>query len=150
MALNILQQHKKAFLDLLDADDVGPALVVLDGAVPLDPATGKPAVAPPYVVVYFAARTPNGDEEPDKVGKELPSDVLNATAYCHNVGGSAHTSLSVSGRTRAALRGATPSIPGRVCGWIRQVDGAPTQRDETTGTPVHDTVDVWSFTSLPG
>lgn len=142
MALNILQLHKQVFLDLLDADNTAPALVVLDGRVDDE--------EPPYVLLYFALRTPSGADEPDKVSLEATSDVLNATAYCHSVGGDQHGALAVAGRVRAALRGVTPAIAGRVCFPIGQVDSQPTQRDESTGTPVFDQVDLWQFTSLPG
>ena len=144
MALNILQAHKKVILDLLDADNASPALVVLDGEVPA-------GTAPPYVLVYMGFRTPSGAEEPEKVSKEAASDVLYASAYCHSVGGNAHASLAVAGRVRVALRGAAPVIAGRgECSWIGHADWTPTSRDETTGTAVFDTVDVWQFFSLPG
>lgn len=143
MALNILQAHKQALLDLLDADNVPPALVALDGLVP----DGQ---TPPYVLLYFGFRTPSGVDEPEKVSLEAASDVLYATATCHSVGATAHGSLAVAGRVRAALRGVQPVIAGRgECGRIGQVDGAPTVRDETTGIAVFDTVDVWQFFSLP-
>lgn len=149
MALNILQLHKKAFLDLLDADNTSPALLVLDGIVPGPPqqTTWQP---PPYVLLYFALTTPSGVDEPDKVSLENTSDVLNAIAWCHCVGGDQHAALAVAGRVRAALRGVTPVISNRVCAPIVQSDSQPTQRDETTGTPVFDQVDIWQFTSLPG
>lgn len=142
--MNILQLHKQAFLDLLDADNAAPPLAWLDGGpVP-------PGQALFYVLVYFAFRTPSGVDEPSKVSLEATSDVLNTTAYCHSVGGNQHASLAVAGRVRAAVRGITPVIAGRVCAPIGHIDGSPAQRDETTGTPVFDTVDVWQFTSLPG
>jgi hypothetical protein len=144
MALNILQLHKKVFLDLLDADDVPPALVVQDGRV-------ETGVVPPYALCYFAFRTPSGAEEPEKVSFEAASDLLVATAYIHCVGGNANASLAVAGRVRQALRGVAPVIAGRgECSRIGQIDGAPTSRDESTGAAVHDTVDVWQFFSLPG
>lgn len=150
MALNILQAHKKAFLDLLDADNVPPALVVLDGQVPRDPLTGLPSVPPPYVLLYMGFRTPSGAEEPEKVSFEAASDVLYAIGTFHSVGGNPHASLAVAGRVRAALRGIQPVIAGRgECSRIGHADWAPTSRDETTGTPVFDTVDVWQFFSLP-
>lgn len=143
MALNILQAHKKVFLDLLDADDVSPALVVLDGEVPV-------GTTAPYVLIYLGFRTPSGAEEPDKVSLEAASDVLYATAMCHSVAGNPHASLGVAGRVRAALRGVRPTIAGRgECSRIGNVDGSPTHRDETTGVPVFDTVDAWEFFSLP-
>lgn len=143
MALNLLQLHAKVFLDQLDADDAPPPLVVLNGEVPS-------GVTPPYVVVYFTFRTPSGTDEPDKVSLEATSDVLYTSAYCHSVGGNQHASLAVAGRVRAALRGVTPTVAGRVCGPITFADSTPVQRDETTGTRVFDLVDVWQFLSLPG
>lgn len=143
MALNILQAHKQVFLDLLDADNASPALVALDGEVP-------DGTTPPYVLIYMAFRTPSGAEEPEKVSFEAASDVLYASAWCHSVGGTAHGSLAVAGRVRAALRGVIPVIAGRgECSRIGNVDGTPTNRDETTGVAVFDTVDVWQFFSLP-
>jgi hypothetical protein len=143
VALNILQAHKQVILDLLDADNVPPSLVVLDGVVP-------DGITAPYVLLYMGFRTASGAEEPEKVSKEAPSDVLYATAYCHSVGGNSHASLAVAGRVRAALRGIQPVIAGRgECSQIGQADWAPTSRDETTGAAVFDTVDVWEFFSLP-
>lgn len=150
MALNILQLHAKVYLDLLAADVGPPPLVVFRGGVPLDPNTGKPTIGPPYVVVYFAFRTPSGVDEPDKVSLEATSDVLYTSAYCHSVGGDEHAALAVGGRVRGALRGVRPVISGRECGPIGWADGAPVQRDETTGTSVFDLVETWQFTSLPG
>lgn len=151
MALNILQLHAQAYIDLLAADDVAPALVVLPGGVPRDPVSGKPSVAPPYVVVYFGFRTPKASDEPDKVGlEEAASSALYTVAACHSVGGNQHAALAVGGRVRAALLGVTPVIAGREVGPIKPADSAPVQRDETTGVMVADLVDVWEFLSLPG
>lgn len=144
MALNVLQAHAKAFLDLLDADDEPPALNVIHGPVP-DGTVG------PYVVVYLRFRTPSGTQEPDKVSLEAASDVIYATATCHSVGANPYASLAVAGRVRTAVRGVRPVIAGRAeCSRIGHVDGMATGRDESTGVGVFDTVDVWEFFSLPG
>jgi hypothetical protein len=143
VALNILQAHKQVFLDLLDADNASPALVVLDGEVP-------DGTVAPYVLIYMAFRTPSGTDEPDKVSLEAASDLLYASAFCHSVGGNPHASLAAAGRVRTALRGVRPTIAGRgECSRIGNVDGSPTHRDETTGIAVFDTVDAWEFFSLP-
>jgi hypothetical protein len=95
-------------------------------------------------------RTPSGAEEPDKVSLEAASDLLYATAICHSVGANPHASLGVAGRVRAALRGVRPTIAGRgECSRIGNIEGSPTNRDETTGIAVFDTVDAWEFFSLP-
>jgi hypothetical protein len=151
MALNILQAHAQAFLDLLDGDNTSPALVVLAGENPRDPVTGKPSIPPPYVLLYIGFRTPGAAEEPDKVSPEdAVSSALYTTAYCHSVGGNMHAALAVGGRVRAALHGVTPVITGRDCGPIKRPDGNPVSRDESTGVLVSDLIDVYEFLSLPG
>lgn len=140
---NVLQDHYRWVLARLDADDVAPALVVLHGKVP----TGQ---VKPYVLVYFRLVTPSGEQEPDKVGFENVSDVINTTAYCHSVGGSPDAALSVAARVRAALLGVIPTIAGRVCFPIHHDDSVPADRDETTGADVYDQIDVYSFASMPG
>lgn len=141
--MNVIEAHQQAFLDLLDADNTGPALVVLDGIVP----NGQ---AVPYVLVYFAWRTPQGVDEPQKVSLEKTSDVLEATVTCHALADSQRGALAVAGRVRAALLGVIPTIASRVCAPIVHVDGAPVYRDETTLEPVFDVADQYRFTSLPG
>lgn len=150
MALNILQAHIQAILDLLDADDVPPALVVLSGENPRDPSTGLPSTPPPYVLVYVSFRVPGANEEPDKVSPEdAVSAALYTTAMCHSVGGNQHAALAVGGRVRAALHGVTPAVAGRGCGPIKRTDGSFVQRDETTGVVISDLVDEYEFLSLP-
>lgn len=151
MALNILQAHAQAFLDLLDADNGPPPLVVLSGDNPRDPATGFPSTAPPYVLVYIGFRVPGGAEEPDKVSPEdAASKALYTTVTCHSVGGNQHAALAVAGRVMTALLGVMPAVTGRSCGPIKRPDGNPVQRDESTGVLVSDHVDVYEFLSLPG
>lgn len=137
-----VQAHAAAFLALLDADDTAPALVVLDGLV-------KTGTVPPYVLVYFALWTPGGEMAPDKVPLTLDSDVLDVRGYCHSVGGNPGAARSVATRVRNALLNVTPVVAGRSCFPIRWKEGQPTVRDETTGTPVFDLVDVYGFTSVP-
>jgi hypothetical protein len=139
--VSAIQAHAQAFLSLLDADDVPPSLVVLDGQV-----KGQ---LPPYVLVYFRLHTPEGTEVPEKVALEDTSDVLDTWAYCHSVGGNPTAARAVAGRVRAALLGVEPVIADRVCYPIVHDDSQPTNRDETTGTPVFDHVDVYKFTSQP-
>ncbi|MET0426280.1 MAG: hypothetical protein ABW046_20595 [Actinoplanes sp.] len=138
--MNILQLHAKVFLDLLGAD---ADLEVLHGQVP----TGQ---KPPYLLVYFAFRTPSGTDEPQKVSKEATSDLLTTTVYCHSVAETPNTALTVAGRGRVALLGVFPTVAGRICYPIEHVDGPPMQRDEATLANVFDQVDAYQFTSQPG
>lgn len=140
-----IQAHAQAVLNLLDADNVPPALVVHDGVVPsgVDPKTS------PYVLVYFATSTPGAAAAPDKVPLTHDSDVVQVDAYCHSVGGSGAAARIVATRVRAALLNVTPTISGRVCMPIRHVDNQPPRRDEGTGSLVVDAVDVYRLVSVP-
>lgn len=144
MTANVLQAHTRAVLALLDADDVLPALVVCNGQVPVN-------VTPPYVLVYFALRTPAGTEVPEMVSLEQTSDVIVTSAYCHSVGfDTPDAALGVAGRVRVCLLGVIPVITGRVCFPIAHSDGPPVARDEKSQRPVFDQIDLYQFTSLPG
>lgn len=137
------EDEAAAVLAQLRADPRTPSLIVHDGKVP----TGG---RPPYVLVYLRIWTPSGVVEPQKVGKEATSDIVDLMAYCHSVGVDAEAARSVASRVRYQLRGYTPLIPGRVCTPIWHEDAQPPQRDESLGTAVFDQVDVWRFQSLPG
>lgn len=139
---NVLQDHYRWVLARLDADNANPPLVVLHGKV-------TTSQLMPYVLVYFRLVTPSGEAEMDKVSLENVSDVINTTAYCHSIGGSADAALSVAYRVRAALLGVIPTITGRVCFPVRHDDSVPADRDETTGSDVYDQIDVYSFASMP-
>jgi hypothetical protein len=142
--MTVLLAHTRAVLGLLAADVGPPPLVVCNGLKPDD-------VEPPYVLVYFALRTPTGLEVPGLVALEDTSDVLVVSAYCHSVGyDTPEAALAVAGRVRARLLGVEPTVASRVCFPITHTDGPPTIRDERTQRPVFDQVDVYAFTSLPG
>jgi hypothetical protein len=138
-----VQAHVKAVLDLLDADNTAPALVVMDGYV----TTGTVA---PYVLVYFTVASPDGEVAPDKISLTLASTAIDVRAYCHCVGGNGAAARAVATRVRTALLDVTPTVVGRACFPIRWKEGQPPVRDESTGTPVFDLVDVYGFTSVPG
>lgn len=142
--MSILPDHTRAMLALLEADNAPPALVVHNGLVP----NGG---LPPYVLVYFALRTPTGLEIPGLVSLERTSDVLVVSAYCHSVGyDSPDNALAVASRVRTRLLGVEPVITGRTCFPIAHADGPPTARDEKTQRAVFDQIDLYQFTSLPG
>lgn len=141
---DVLLDHTDAVLALLTADAGPPPLKVCNGIVPS-------TVTPPYVLVYFALRTPAGTEVPDMVSLESTSDVLVTSAYTHSVGyDTPDAALAVAGRVRACLLGVIPVISGRVCFPIVHADGPPTSRDEKTQRALFDQIDLYQFTSLPG
>jgi hypothetical protein len=141
-----IQDHADAFLTLARAASGSPALTVYDGAVPSGPAAA-------YALVYFFIETPDGLAAPDKVSLVLDSDVINARAYVHCVGGepeAARAARAVAGRVRSAVLNRTLTITGRSCFPVRWLEGQPPQRNEETGVVVFDQVDVYGWTSVPG
>jgi hypothetical protein len=139
--VNVLQLHKQAITVRLAAAPP-PGLEAL-------PATVPKTQKLPYLVVHFRLWTPSGELEPDKVGKENVSDVINTSAYCHSVGGSVDAALGVAGLVRTQLLGWIPTVAGRVCFPVKQEDSTPADPDQTTGATYVDQIDVYGFTSLP-
>lgn len=136
------QTHAQAVLDLLDADDQPPALVVYDGAVPN-------GATPPYVLVYLVVSDPTGELPPDSTSVDMASGRVIVLAYCHSVGANALAARMVADRVRAALLDVTPVIDGRECWPIRQDESRPPDRDESTGALVMDQVDVYRLETVP-
>lgn len=140
----MLQAHAQAVLDLLDADNTAPALVPLDGKVPV-------GTVPPYALVYFRFDRPDAATDPDKADLSFDQVSLRTVATVHSVGGAtASAARAVAVRVAAALLNVTPAVAGRSCFPIRWVDGQDAARDESTGTTVFDQVDVYEFLSTPG
>ncbi len=133
-----VQAHADALLGLLRADSV---LKVQDGAV-------AKGTVPPYVVVYIALVTPDG-----QVVNSAPltgaSERVVMRAYCHSVGANGQAARAVAQRVRTALLDVVPTIAGRECWPIRHEDSQPPDRDETTGVLVMDQVDVYRLESVP-
>ncbi|QLQ37989.1 hypothetical protein [Micromonospora robiginosa] len=140
----MIRAHADAVLALLAAAPGTGPLAVYDGAVPED-ATGR-SKPPPYALVYFADADP---EEPDSRPLSGRPARYVLRAYVHSVGLTASASRSVGERVRAALLNVRPTVAGRQCWPIRREDGQPPQRDDSTGSPVMDRVDVYRLESEP-
>lgn len=120
-------------LALLTADVGPPQLVVFDGVVP----SGTSVLAG-YVLVYSTVEWPAG-----AVGDSLDGLAGTPTVrwITHSVAASASSSRAVAQRVRTALLNKRLVIAGLNLGLIRMEPGtAPPTRDESTGTPVMDTV----------
>lgn len=140
-----IQDLADAFFTLARSAPGLPALNVLDGAV-------TDGTVAPYVVVYFYIETPDGLQAPDAVNITGDSEVIDAWAYAHCVGGepqAERAARGVAGRLRSVLLNKTLTVPGRSCFPIRWHEGQPPQRNEDTGTTIVDQVDVYGFRSLP-
>lgn len=132
--------HAQAGLDLLEAN---AALVVFDGKVP------DPTPNPPYVLVYTVVEWPSGDGGFANALDHL-SVTCRTTWYCHCVGLTAAAARAVGMQVRSSLLDKRPTIAGRECGLIAQIETVPPQRDETTGRLVMDAIGVYQMTSAPG
>lgn len=141
-----IQDHADAFLALLAAAPGSPSLVVFDGKV-------DSTTVPPYALVYFAIETPDGLVAPDAVSLHADSDVIDARAIVHCVGGdpqAARAARAVAGRVRSAVLNKRLTITGRDCSPIRWREGQPPQRnEEIPGSAVFDQVDVYGWRSVP-
>lgn len=141
-----IQDLADAFFTLARSAPGSPALQVLDGHV-------DDGVTTPYALVYFYIETPDGLQAPDAVNLTFDSDVIDAWAYVHCVGGepqAERASRGVAGRVRSVLLNKTLTVTGRSCFPIRWREGQPPQRNEDTSTTIVDTVDVYCFRSVPG
>jgi hypothetical protein len=141
-----IQDLFDAFKALLLTAPGSPALVVYDGSV-------DDGAVPPYAKVDFYIETPDGLTAPDAVPLTFDSDVIDARAYVHCVGGdpqAARAARAVAGRVRAAVLNKTLTVTGRSCFPIRWREGQPPQRNEETLTVVQDLVEVYGWRSVPG
>lgn len=141
-----INPHARAVLDLLDADNAPPALVVLDGYVP-------DGTVAPYVLVYFTVSSPTAEQSPGSVGLTFDQTRVVIEAFCHSVASgttsAAAGARAVATRVRNALLNVRPTVSGRTCTPLRHVDNQPPQRDESTGSLVFDQIDVYRYTSVP-
>jgi hypothetical protein len=129
------QALANAWLALLNADPIVPALVVFDGYVP-------PNTAVPYVNVYVYTTRLRSNENNAINGQ---SKALISRAICHCVGGNSVQARAIAQRTRTQLIDARPTIAGLSVGMVEQEDDQPPARDESTGVPVFDTVQVYAL-----
>jgi hypothetical protein len=135
--------HIDAALGLLRADT---SLTVYPDAAGNVPAEG--ARADHYVLVYSTIERPRAADGNALDGRSVAWTVR---WYCHCVGASSEaSSWAVAMRVNRALMDVRPVITGRACDLIEQEAANPPSRDETTGTPVFDTVSVYRLRTLPG
>jgi len=127
------QPAAAAFLALLGTNT---NLNVIDADVPV-------GQEPPYVNVYIVG----GPDAGDNLG--FRSDEATVRAYCHSVGETAAAARIIAGQGASTLIDERLTIAGWSCGPIRRELSIPPERDESTGVPVMDQVDVyvWRMTA---
>ncbi len=141
MADTLDQLHINAGLDRLRADTGPPQLAVYpnsEGFVPINP----PA---PYIRAYTTIERPI-----EAAGNSMSglSTTWTVRWYLHCVGANEYAAAATRMRARAMLLDFRPTIAGRTCGAIRLEASNPPQRDDSTGTPLMDAVDVYRLTTF--
>jgi len=129
----VLDDHASAVLALLEA---APNLTVYDGSVPQNTAGS-------YVVAYFSADT----ERSDRLTAQTTASLLRVTT--HSVAPNPTAARRLADKVRTALLDVTPTVADWQSWPIRHDVGLPPQRDESTGKPVFDAIDAWTWQATP-
>jgi hypothetical protein len=135
------EAHARVALDLLAANTAFP---LMDGKV--DDPTPNP---PKWVLVYTTVEWPSGDEGMANT-IDHTSVTCRTTWYVHCVGLTAAAARMLQMQVRATLLDVQPTITGRQCGMVSQIDVQPPVRDETTGRLLMDAVSVYQLLTAPG
>lgn len=126
-------EHAAAVKALFEAE---PNLTSFNGAPP-------DLTEPPYAVWWLSV-----DDE-DSVALCGEEQKPNLRITTHSVASTAEGAGIVADHVRGALHGKRPAIAGRSCWRICHEFGLPPDLDESTGRPVIDQMDVWTFASVP-
>jgi hypothetical protein len=110
---------------------------VFDGKVP-------DGTLSPYVLAYTRVEWPRDGIGTSQAGIQ---NTIHTTYTLHCVGESAAAARAVQMQARSSLLNFRPTITGRNCSPIKQVDAMDPDRDESTGRLVMDAVSIFDFTS---
>jgi hypothetical protein len=141
------QLHAAAVLARLVAASGSPAMVVHDGRVPDAPAAGS---VPPYVVVRFAFRKLTATESPGTTSLTFDSTTYRVDATVYSVGVDSRSTRAVAARAETQLLNWAPTVTGRSCTPLRQIESVTYEPNEAMGVPVEQQADVYRFVSQPG
>jgi hypothetical protein len=141
------QLHAQAILDRLRAAAGSPAMVVHDGQVP---PTGTAGSTPPYAVVRFVFRKLTVGESPGTTSLTFDSVTYQIDVRVHSVGTDDRSTRGVATRAETQLLNWAPTVTGRTCTPLRQVEAETLAPDESMGVTVAQQVDVYRFLSQPG
>lgn len=140
------QLHAAAVLDRLRAAAGTPAMVVHDGKVP---ETGQPGSTPPYAVARFVFRKLTAGESPATTSATFDSVTYQIDVRVHSVGTDARATRGVATRAETQLLNWAPSVAGRSCTPLRQIESETLDPNEAMGVAVEQQVDVYRFLSQP-
>lgn len=139
------QDHAAPILARLNAAPGTPAATAYDGGVP-------PGVTPPdqYWAVRFAFRKLTATESPATTSLTFDSVTYQVDVTVHSVGPDSRSIRGVASRAEAQLLNWTPTVAGRSCTPLRQIESSTLPVNEAMGVPVEQAVDVYRFKSSPG
>lgn len=140
------QLHADAVLVRLRAAAGSPAAVVHDGRVPAAP---DPGAVPPYMVVRFVFRKLTATESPATTSLSFDSVTYRVDVTVHAVGVDARSTRGVATRAETQLLNWTPTVAGRTCTPLRQIESTTLDPNEAMGVSVEQQVDVYRFQSQP-
>lgn len=123
-----------------------PAMVVHDGKVPDAPDAGA---TPPYAVVRFAFRSLTATESPTTTSLTFDSTTYRVDVTVHAVGVDSRSTRGVASRVEGQLLNWTPTVTGRLCTPLRQVESVTLAPNEAMNVPVEQQTDVYRFLSVP-
>lgn len=141
------QNHATPIIARLQAAPGSPAMVVHDGKVPDAP---DPGSLPPYVVVRFAFRKLTAGESPATTSLTFDSVTYRIDVTVHSVGVDARATRGVATRAETQLLNWMPTVTGRTCSPLRQVESTTLAPNDQMGVSVEQQVDVYRFQSQPG
>lgn len=142
------QLHAAAVLTRLAAAAGTPPAVVYDGEVP--PAIPGTPSATVYYVVRFTFRKLTATESPATTALDYDSVTYRVDATVHSVGTDARSTRGAAYRAELQLLNWVPTVAGRTCTALRQVESETLEPNEAMGVPVEQQTDVYRFVSQPG
>jgi hypothetical protein len=138
------QLHAQAVIDRLKAAPGTPAAEVYDGKVP-DNITPPPQ----YYVVRFGFRKLTGTESPGTTSLTMDSVTYQVDVTVHCVGTDARSTRGVATRAEAQLLNWRPTVAGRTCTRLKQIESTTLPPNESMGVSVEQQSDVYRFLSQP-
>lgn len=141
------QLHAAAILARLEAAPGSPAAVVYDGSVP-EAVPGVPS-ARVYYVVRFVFRKLTAAEAPAATSLTFDSTTQQVDFTVHSVGTDARSTRGAAGRAELQLLNWAPTVAGRSCTPVRQIESTTLPPNEAMGVLVEQASDVYRFISVP-
>ena len=134
--------HAAAVLARLAAAPGTLPAVVYDGSVPASPAGT-------YFVARFVFRKLTATEAPSATSLTFDSTTQQVDVTVHSVGTDARSTRGAAGRAELQLLNWRPTVAGRSCTPLRQIESTTLPPNEAMGVLVEQASDTYRFISVP-